>query len=272
MQQARGIVTLLLVIAAASVGASDFERILFPIVVAEHPGVGGTVWTSDVVVRNTGDVALDLFTSECYFRCELSRCILTACGGTPTPAHSELPFALDLLTGGQVGQVGNPGAILYVPRADASSVSVSLRLRELTQKNGERTLELPVVRENGLFGATLTLPDVPMQSGSRTHIRLYGVESPSGDAAVRVSAIDPATNDVVFTTDVTLAGFDGTPLPGIYDASTPSYWWLDLSALIQEPPSNVRVTVEPQTQGLKFWAMANVTNNSNQHLTLITPQ
>jgi hypothetical protein len=162
--------------------------------------------------------------------------------------------------------------LLYVEKESAAKVFPSLRLVETTFGTS-LGVEIPVVRERELFTSELWLPDVPMTSSARTHLRVYGVESPSGAAVLRVRVYQGAGQDVVFDRTVSL-GTDETPTPGDYDVDAPSFGFLDLNSGVAAPDvdGSVRVRVESLTPGLKFWAMASVTHNATQQVTIISPQ
>jgi hypothetical protein len=267
-----GVVVLMLLTPAVA-AADDFERLLLPLVVADLPGAYGTIWHTDLVVRNEGDVPLEIFSSECIFRCVTTTCSVPICPGfVATPPHA--PLEEDLVQH-EIGVIGNPGSLLHIPRGAGRNVVVSLRLFERSRMSNEFGVEIPVIREVDLFTNVLWLPDVPMPSGARTHVRVYGVESPSGEARVRVRTYrgegDLPAFDAAFDLQAgssTLA----TPKPGEYIERKASYLLLLLPPELTTNAMPLRVRVDPITPGLKFWAMASVTSNDTQHVTLVTPQ
>jgi len=267
----------LLVIGFAAVAeAQRFERILFPLVVLRHPGAYGTVWTSKATVWHSGSAPVELFPSECYFRCS-GGCAITTCNpGAATPPQSY--YAPNDLDRGELGATPNPATLLYVPRDRSSDVAASLHLLEETYRTVEAGVELPVVREAGLFTTLLTLPSVPVlpPGEGRTHLRLYGVESPSGRARVNVRMY-PVQTPTTVTYDVTVdllpPRYSGaTPRPNEFDEPQPSYLQLLVPPEAARTSGAVRIVVESRTETLKFWAMASVTTNTTQHVTIVSPQ
>jgi hypothetical protein len=264
----------LMMLLAASIPVSaaegdQFERLLFPVVVRQHPAGYGTIWNSEVVVRNEGDIPLEMFLSECLFRCDLSRCSFVVCEGPiPTPAKTE--FDSRWLYRGELGWVGNPGSILYVPKNHSHNVVASLRLVELTGRGNEFGVEIPVVREAELFEGVLWLPDVPIRSEARTHLRIYGVESPTGDGRVRLRVLEGKEDAVVLDRVIQL--HHETPTPGDNDEYRPSYGFVDLSSVIGNEDRSVRVRLDPLVEGLRFWAFASLAGNVSQQVTVISPQ
>jgi hypothetical protein len=265
---------LALVVPVYATTCDTFERLLFPIVVTDYPGAFDTVWSSEFSVRNESTSQVEMFTSECLFRCDQSRCFVSQCEpGKPTPPHSQFAEEV-LLTRGEGGPVENPGTLLYVERCQSSEIATSLRLRDQTGTGNTFGVEIPVVREQQLASTTLWLPDVPLRSDGRTHLRIYGVESPSGDATVRVRVFAVEGETPLLDRSVSLKGLgltDKTPRPGAYDEFQPSYAFLDLSTALRDE-GRVRVQVDSLTSGLKFWAMASITSNVTQQITIISPQ
>jgi hypothetical protein len=270
--QLPAILTILLITTSVMAAPGDrFERLLFPVVLVDHPGAYGTIWNTEYTVRNEGDVAVEIFTSECMFRCDMSRCIFVACfRREATPARSTFPNLYDL-TRNEAGHVGNPGTLLYVEALHAHNVFASLRLVESTGRANEHGVEIPVVRESELYETFLLLPHVPMPSSARTHLRLYVVESPTGAAKLRVRTYAAEGEDVLFERTVEWRA-GGVPRKGDYDENVPGYSFVDLSAELSDSPEAVRVRVDSLTEGGKFWAMASVTSNQSQQVTLVTPQ
>ena len=261
------------ILLAPFVEAQRFERILFPLVVNQHPGAYGSVWTSEAHVWNAGDVPVELFPSECYYRCAGS-CAITMCfRGQPTPPRSY--YSGPSLDRGELGSTPNPASLLYVERDKAATIAANLHLVEQTYRTMEFGIELPVVREHELFTTTLTLPRVPMPGATqgRMHLRVYGVESPSGAARtrVRVYAGDTVTLDQTFDLQPPVYSL-ATPRPNEFDEPQPSYRMLLLPPELARGTDAVRVEVDPVTPGLKFWAMASVTTNVTQHVTIVSPQ
>lgn len=250
--------------------AQPYERFLFPIVIVEHPGAYGSLWTTQAVVRNEGVAPVVMFTSECAYHCS-APCVITMCfRGSPTPPGAPFHQGVDR---GEVGYVGIPATLLYVERSKADDVSTSLRLIEESKRTVEYGVEIPVVRERELYSGTLWLPSVPVPPAEegRTHLRIYGVESPTDPVTLRVRAF--ADDVVVWDQLVTLLvplNFNETPRPMEYNEKQPSYRLLAIPSDIAQG-GTVRLRIDPLTAGLKFWAMASVTSNETQHVTIISP-
>lgn len=246
-----------------------FERLLFPLILTEQPGAFGTSWSSEFTVRNEANSVVEMFTSECQFRCDTSRCAVVVCGGTATPPHSTFPDLIDL-TKGEIGNVPNPASLLYVEKEHADQVFTSLRVKETSSPAGSQGFEVPVVRERELFGRELWLPAVPVSASGRTHLRIFGVESPSGSALVRVLVYAKEGDTPLLDKTLALAGI--TPLPGDYDQPQPSFALIDLTQALPTTGEPVRVLVTPLSERLRFWAMASIADNVTQQVTIISPQ
>jgi hypothetical protein len=96
------------------------------------------------------------------------------------------------------------------------------------------------------------------------------MEGPLGREA-RVRIFDQAT-------DVELANVVVTLSPRSPDSGLPFVpGFAQLPSLTEQFPQLVaaplvRITVEPLTEDLRFWAFVSVTNSETQHVTLVTPQ
>ena len=263
-----GLLFLVLALTTACLSADDqFERVLFPLVLTDHSGAYGTVWSTEFDIRNEADIALEIFASECAFRCD-HRCVILVCEpGTATPAHSSFARLHGLRR--QVGAVANPASLLYVPADYGPHVVTSLRLIEKSGVLGFG-VEVPVVRESQLATQSLWLLDVPFTESARTHLRVYGVESPDGSGRVLVRVLE---NELEIASGIVDLGSDETPVVGNFDADAPSYRFLNLSGALGAGKSGRgRIHLQALTPGLKFWAMVSVTDNTTQQVTIVSPQ
>jgi hypothetical protein len=255
----------------------EFERILLPLAVEDHPGAFGTVWSTEAQIINVGDTPLDIFLSSCDYECASPggpACVVTICFPFE-PTAAGAPFTERSLTRNEVGGVVNPATLVYIPRGSGDRIAASLRLSESASNANEFGLEIPVVREDELFTGPLWLPSVPMPEDGRTHLRIYAVESANGRAEARVRVY--SGESVVAALDIVVSNFvggsfPGTPTPRDYRHDQPSYLFLSLSHELTSGMTPLRIRIDPVTPGLKFWAMASVTSNATQHVTLVTPQ
>lgn len=157
---------------------------------------------------------------------------------------------------------GNPGLLVYVPADDASTLSVLLRVQDISRQAQTWGTAIPVVRDADYFSGLIALLDVPSDDRFRLTLRVYGATPAAASARVRI--IDQSTNAAIreFVLDLAAgsdlfhpayASFTAFPTP-------PRATWL------------YRIEIDPATESLRLWAFVSVTNNETQHITLITPR
>jgi hypothetical protein len=164
---------------------------------------------------------------------------------------------------------GNPSRLLY---ATSPVISMSLRVVDVSRAAVNAGTDLPVVRGSEMRRGLTQLFNVPMNAQFRVQlrvyetayreagftVRLYDQANLSGDASpVHVLSITAATaqrHD--FRTEAAYAELDVT----------------DLLRLEKVWPAVVRIEIEPQRPGGRYWAFASITNNDTQMVTLSTPQ
>lgn len=253
----------------ALAGEPIYERVLVPLHIKDVPGAFGTIWSTELTVRNEGAEEALIFRQVCWYecRCGTSDCVLYA----PTPPHSIARF----VRGADDFDFAFPGAFVHVEKARAADVAFHLRLYEESRRSTEFGIEVPVVRERDFLTGTTWLVNIPTVTTSRVHLRVYGLESPSGTAEVRLriyadDAVEPRYEQ---TLTITPAPFEGRiPAPGDHDAIVPGIVVLPLSPDMTGDAKTIRVSVEPLTPGLSYWLMASITSNVTQNVTLVTPQ
>jgi hypothetical protein len=164
----------------------------------------------------------------------------------------------------------NPGAFAYVNRSAAAGVVFQLRARETSSDAASWGTEIPVVRETDWRTGITHLLDIPTDARFRQLLRVYS--DGSGSAALLVRAYAGDGDEILLQrfVELTRAREQGPP----QGPATPLYGDLAyLSALLPEPlPSTIRISIEPLTPSLKFWAFVSITHNESQQVTIVTPQ
>jgi hypothetical protein len=255
----------------AAAQASDYTRVFIPLRLVELPGAFGTRWSTDLAIWNQSDRPAAVFSQLCIWTCQ--------CGPQAgcVPRIEVLPgrqYPEELVSGNdEAGFV--PGLFIHVESAVADRVAFNLRLFEESQRDTEFGIEVPVVRERDFLTLETWLVNIPVGDSSRAHLRIYGLESPSGTAVVRVriypdDADGPSYDETVV---IPVADFELTiPKPGDFNAIVPGYLAMLLTDEMTADADVVRIAIEPVTAELRFWAMASVTSNTTQNVTLVTPQ
>lgn len=245
---------------------TEYERVLLPIYLdAPVPGGQGSLWKTDLWLRNHGTQPVPL----APWPCPADGVCLTVVPFTKTlepneTLHNLAPFFRL--------PPANPGRLLYILANQARNVDINLRTLDASRDALNAGTEVPVVREGDLRTSTLHLINIPVSPLFRQTLRVYDVSPSPSRFTVRVYNFAEgkttggllATATVEATTDET---GDFRDLPAFGQIA-------DLSALIATAgsPTAIRVEVEPLTSGSLFWAFVSVTNNSTQHVTLVTPQ
>jgi hypothetical protein len=162
---------------------------------------------------------------------------------------------------------------LYMPKADADGVRMSLIVESGDRDNQEDRsfAELPIVRASDFVDKKLTFVGVRMDPGFRQTLRIFGLDGTTF-GKVQVRAYDLATEELVYDEPMWL-----WPLSDERNdqgqALRPSFnMECDLSGDIPANGHQVRLEIEPLTEGLKFWAFVSVTNNRTQHFYTIVPR
>jgi hypothetical protein len=246
-----------------------FERVLIPLHIANVAGASGTSWSTELVARNEGEAPTLILSQVCLHDCTcgFEQCLFIA----PTP-----PGGLARWIGGPEDFAASfPGLFAHIEKATAANVAFSLRLYEETLAATEFGTEVPVVRERDFLRTTSFLVNVPLTASARVHLRLYGLESPSGEAVVRVRVYPESALTPVYDRLLTIpaAPFEGRiPEPGDHNAIIPGYLILSLTSELSGVTGPVRVRVDPLTPELRYWLMGSVTSNTTHNVTLFTPQ
>jgi hypothetical protein len=228
---------------------SVFERVLFP-VLFNSKGAHGSDWVSEAAIANPSRWFIENFN-----RIDALPCIDYGCSQLLSPA-SFLPF----------GGSGYPqGIALLVPRAEASRLAFSLRVRDVARQAEGYGTEVPVVREEDMFtNAVLTLLDVPLDPRYRTKVRVYSFDELASGAFI--SMRKPETGAVINSV-YTPARPRTCNEPSC--AATPWYTEVDL------PPGDtderVNLYIGAGEVDSLAWAFASVTNNDTQQVTIVTP-
>ncbi|MCU1350713.1 MAG: Ig family protein, partial [Acidobacteria bacterium] len=159
--------------------------------------------------------------------------------------------------------------LLYVSRNAAASVSTDLRVFDTSRNALDAGTEIPVVRESSLLNdTTATLHNVPTSPFSRVLLRIYDLSQLPSDFTVLIypEAAGTETPLVHNTLRVT------TKQPETGEFRTqPGLAELDLGQYAPRTGA-MRVVITPVNAGSRYWPMISVTNNSTQHVTLVTPQ
>lgn len=268
---------LLVVILAAPVHADHGYRVLLPMYVPTPlPGAYGSQWKTTLAIHNPSAAA------EFH---------IDWCPGSSIPVYnacSRILLGEAYLQRGetQTDQLPrfNPGPeqlvpaprLLYIsplgsPQGDPSQLGFSLRAFDVSRSATNAGTEVPVVHEGKFRKETLHLLNVPTDPNFRLTLRLYETQLKVAGFTIRI--YDQAAGTLLGQRDVQLSFRHEHHWSSMFE---PPFLEIgDLTALVPAGtalPSALRVEVQPRSEGSEFWSFVSITNNTTQHLTLVTPQ
>lgn len=210
-------------------------------VAGSTPGQFGSVWTATVSAYSTrGSFAV------------VSNCPRGIVCGYDYYFKAHTPTALMV-------NAGASGAFLYVPKDDVNDCDFVVHVRD-DKHPADSNVDVPVVRQSD-FHSSIRLLDIPITSGVRPTLRVYG--NAPGSVTVTVS---DASGQQVGTIPLQLAG--GTYTYNgflIYPATA-----ADPLTAFGYQTSDVMLDITSDS-GSPIWAFVSVTNNDTQHINLIVP-
>ncbi|HEX6178703.1 MAG TPA: hypothetical protein VF057_10120, partial [Thermoanaerobaculia bacterium] len=236
--------------------AEFFTPVLFP-VFSMAQGVLGSIWETEASVYNDNPYTLittygTLFNVLCHL-----------CDPPPppgVPAHtSAIAYASAL------GFVTDRGYTIFFPRDVARNLSFGLLVRDLSRQAEALGTEVPVVREDEWYDRPFSLLNVPTDSRFRVALRVYTrVQSTPVRIRIRPMEGDSVLVDAQLVT--TASGGEG-----------PQHGAVVVNNLLSVYPQlagnpQVRIEVIPPDANTETWAFASITNNTTQHVTVISPQ
>jgi len=225
-------------------------------------GAFGAQWKTDLWMRNNGRTDVEIVPWPC------AGAVCTA----DFPQKTTLPPGRSLrnLPPLQSAADGNPSRLVYVARSDAANVSFSLRFADVSRASLDGGVEMPVIREHEMLGATAQLFNVPLGSSFRVMLRLYELAYTSSRFLVKVYPQSESDEAAVHSLELAATATQEGPF-----RPKAAYVQFDITGLLGELkawPETARIEVTPLTPGSNFWTFASITNNDTQIVTLVTPQ
>jgi hypothetical protein len=235
----------------ATQGFAQMEKVLVPIY-GDVVGANGTLWSSYLLAQNENDQPVVV---EPFF------CYLPLCNDGSVPPHGDRVVSL--------AASSTPGRLAYVSARDAAQMHFSLTVvRRSSDGIISRVAQIPVVREENASTVPIFVMDVPISPGSRELLRVYDLGALAEGALVEVR----------FLVGGGLLGSTGLSLRAPLNNTLLYYpGYAQLGNFRQFLPSNfpesshVTVEIRPMTPGLRFWAMATVTDNSTSGVMVFPP-
>lgn len=251
-------------LAAIDRDSLGYEQLLVPLSWGPR-GAFGSLWRTELLIYNEGDVPAQVFQSECGFFCG---CGVGVCVSRELAPSTSMKFEIQADTTNPASQ----GGYLYVGRSAADEVALQFRVRDVSRDTTSLGTEVPLVRQDEFRDSAVSLLGVPLMPPFRTHLRVYGFDPVLDAGEVRVAVLASDTDELIDEHILRLSpGGSASSIHGL--APHPAYG--EITKLVKagdELPRTGRIRITPMTPGLRFWAFVAAIHNETQHLTLITPQ
>jgi hypothetical protein len=241
--------------------AAGFERVMVPIYLdGAVPGGHGSSWETEFYLRNNGAENLEVAPWPCEFDFCLPVFPLTKIV-LPGQTLRALPVFFQPPT-------GNPSRVFYLRRNVSAVASMHARIFDRSHDANDAGAEIPIIRDNELLTNTIRLHGVSLQPQFRIMLRVY--ELGQDESAFRVRVYEEgAGNDAAPLREFELLTVSNET--GEFRTQAAYGEYAALSTLMGSA-DELRVEVEPLTEGSRFWAFIAITNNETQRTTLVTPQ
>lgn len=233
----------------ATPNSAVFERVLIA-VLTNGPGAFGSQWVTQATLRNLSNHSLRWLSDVARpATCGNGECLVTP--GT----------ALNLFAFGNRPK----GLVLFVPRDISDDVHYGLLVRDSSREDTNLGSEVRVVRENHAKFGRLVLENVPFDARYRATLRVYALDGGSSNLTI----IARSANGQVGIAQPKLEGCDAPPC----NSAEPGFASFDLAALFPSLGGKGMVTLLIDGERHRqYWALASITNNTTQHVTIISPQ
>ena len=235
------------------------ERLLLPVVSEPMPGANGSVWETDVwIMRHDPAVFVGPI---------VNRACLPPCGPPPAPIPTGDAVRPSLYR----TRAGEPhGILLFVTRAKADAISLSVRVADATLRSASAGVSIPVVAERDLR-AVVHLLNIDPRGQARVRVRIY---EPFAELPVSVSMRvfrTEAQDSLIYEADAVLLVPESERLPGWHLPVRPASAELSLPDDVVSLDAPLRIEVTPLAEGARLWAFATITNNTTNEVTLVVP-
>ena len=262
---------LVLVLAAAfsATAQPTYEKVLLPVFFS-GPGAYGSQWGTTVSIANTGESAVRF--SSAVLEGNPNCAAVCGCGPSDTIDPQNMKQVCIL-------NADPSGLLLYMDRK-LNAVHFGARIVDFSRSEETAGTELKIVRQHELRSGRIVLSNIPIGPGYRVGLRLFDT-FPFGSADFHLRIYDhpfvggpPLLEETI---PLTLPPDTGQPRP-----AHPAFAMIgDLAARYPQLKDHELVTIElllPEPEDISpprapaCWAVASITNNVTQQVTMVTPQ
>jgi hypothetical protein len=247
--------------ASAAAAQQVTTRVLLPFTWWELPGANGSVWQTQTWVQNRGTTSAAIAPAACLGP--------ILCGSglpiEPTSPPAQFIASANVAT----------GLLAHISGLTGADVVFSSRIRDLSHASDSSGTEVPAIPEEEFAAGSLSLIDVPTTYAARTMLRVYALPEAADprEVEVRYYRIPGPADElrVLLRTDRLRVN-----VPVRQDIDSRYLAAYGHIAGIEFFPElffgeSTWIEVIPVTPGLRIWALASVTNNTTQQVTLVTP-
>lgn len=247
----------------------QYTRVLLPIVLKTPiPGALGSLWTTEFLVSNTSAAPVSVFP---YYSGGVQ------CGECPNPLLSPKSTGSPFVR----TDAAVRGTFLYIDRVHSSDIEMSLRVRDLSRVSQTWGTAIPIVREDEFRSQATSIIDIPNDPDFRSTLRIYGLDGRDATPlSVRLYGRNEATGNpfgivadsLLGETTLTLSVDPDTQPSALYP-TRPAFLELSGFDSVGNPQGfrRLRVEITPLREGKRVWAFVSVTNNTTQHVTVLSP-
>ncbi|HEX2060681.1 MAG TPA: hypothetical protein VHK90_08065 [Thermoanaerobaculia bacterium] len=249
---------------------AEYERVLVPVFF--FGGGSGAAWWSNFDLVNIGPSF------------ELATAVLQGTPACPDFCGCDAKKVVEQNKAENICQAfeDNSGIILYVPRSvNRDEVFTYARVYDRSRAAERAGSQIPVVWERDLLEGTMMLLDVKIAGGYRATIRLFDALQWDTTYTLRfydMAKLRTGNNEIIFQTQV--HSFDENA-PGRFPAR-PSFGVIG-NVLAQYPQlagyDSVAIEIlphepliSPPAPTKRHYALASITNNTTQEVTIVSPR
>jgi hypothetical protein len=249
---------------AAAQSYYDFQPVMVPIITGDKvfPGAFGSQWHTTAWVYNESDSKVTILQGL------FSRPVFFSEPVVEIPPHSTVPLLFVANTEGEYA------ALYYVHPAELGHLSFQVRLHENAfHAQHPVGVEIPVVRPPEFRSVKVDLLAVPISDGTRQTVRVYMPAHGYTETRCTVRVYDQETGALRYSTVLSPYGNaeNGHPAVGVI-ANLREAMHVTGDAVVR-----IEATIElpegpPSALGGGIWAMASITDDETQTVTIISPQ
>lgn len=274
------ICAVLLLVCAPFVLASDrpdpvYERVLIP-VFTSGPGAQGAQWETAVALSSPAGTSIQLRRPVLLYEhdrfCDLSCAERTLIGGMAVGVSRYLEHPAGLL--------------LWVPRSvERSDLNASIRVRDASRSVSSAGAFVPLVYEDDLSDDETVLLDVPVEPRFRASLRLYDLYQLDTHFTVEIYDMEDfrwGRGEPLVTTTVVVQSEPAATSDDLRYPMRPAFAFIgDLAAAHPQLAGHESVAIvvrgshpiiSPPAYEKRFYALASVTNNATNEVTIIPPR